>query len=99
MQPFPTLPTTPKVRLIVHVYPLGGIDVHYAPEEGPTPMQSAANFGKREALADKLKELGLRDQANMVIFSDAQFDFEFVVDNKSGLLDAFGFLEVGEIAL
>jgi len=45
MQLFETLPTTTHIKLIVRVYPLGGIDVRYAPEEGDAPMQRAALLG------------------------------------------------------
>jgi hypothetical protein len=75
MQPFETLPTTTHIKLIVRVYPLGGIDVRYAPEEGDAPMQRAALFGSRSALAQKFKVLGLLKEADMITDSDEQFHF------------------------
>jgi hypothetical protein len=40
MEPFEMLPTTSHIKLIARVYPLGGIDVRYAPAEGDAPIQS-----------------------------------------------------------
>jgi hypothetical protein len=91
MQPFETLPTTTHIKLIVRVYPQGGIDVRYAPEEGDAPMQRAALFGSRSGLAKKLDQLGLHEEADMVTHSDAQFHFTFLIPNEAEVMDSFEF--------
>jgi hypothetical protein len=91
MQPFETLPTTAHIKLIVRVYPLGGIDVRYAPEEGDAPMQRAALFGSRSALAQKFEVLGLFKEADMITHSDEQFHFTFLIPNKAEVMESFEF--------
>lgn len=91
MQLFETLPTTTHIKLIVRVYPLGGIDVRYAPEEGDAPMQRAALLGSRSGLAKKFEQLGLHKEADMVTHSDAQFHFTFLVANRPEVMDSFEF--------
>ena len=91
MQPFDALPTTTHIKLIVRVYPLGGIDVRYAPEDGDAPMQRAALFGSRSGLAKKLERLGLHKEADIVTHSDAQFHFTFLISNEAEVMDSFEF--------
>jgi hypothetical protein len=91
MQPFETLPTTAHITLIVRVYPLGGIDVRYAPEEGDAPMQRAALFGSRSGLAKIFEGLGLHKEADMITHSDAQFHFTFPIANRPEVMDSFEF--------
>jgi hypothetical protein len=89
--PFETLPTTTHIKLIARVFPLGGIDVRYAPEEGDAPMQRAALFGSRSGLAKKFKALGLLQEADIITHSDEQFHFTFLVVNNPEVMDSFEF--------
>ena len=89
--PFETLPTTTHIKLIARVFPLGGIDVRYAPEEGDAPMQRAALFGSRSGLAKKFKALGLLKEADMITHSDEQFHFTFLVVNNPEVMASFEF--------
>jgi hypothetical protein len=91
MQHFEPLPITAHIRLIAHVYYLGGVDVRYAPEEGDAPMQRAALFKNRSGLAKKFERLGLREEADIITHSDAQFHFTFIVANKPEIMDSFEF--------
>jgi len=91
MPPFETLPTTAHIKLVARVYPLGGIDVRYAPEEGDAPMQRAALFGSRSGLAKKFEGLGLREEADLIAHSDEQFHFTFLIANKPEVMDSFEF--------
>ena len=91
MQPFETLPTTTHIKLIVRVYPQGGIDVRYAPEEGDAPMQRAALFGSRSGLAKKFEGLASHEEADIITHSDTQFHFTFLVANKAEVMDSFEF--------
>lgn len=97
MPPFELLPTTSYIRLIAHVYPLGGVDVRYAPEEGDAPMQAAALFSSRAALASQFEDLGLRDEADIITHSDEQFHFTFKVNNRPEILDSFEFSKPGRL--
>lgn len=97
MPPFEARPSTPHIKLIAHVYPMGGIDVRYAPEKGEPPFQAPALFGSRAGLAKKLKELGLNDEANTVTLSDGQVDFTFTVANTPELIDSFQFIAPGKL--
>jgi hypothetical protein len=97
MPPFETLPTTTHIKLIARVYPLGGVDVRYAPEEGDAPMQAAALFSSRAALASQLEDLGLHDEADMITHSDEQFHFTFKVSNRPEIMDSFEFSKPGAI--
>jgi hypothetical protein len=97
MPPFEPLPTTPHIRLIAHVYPLGGVDVRYAPEEGDSPMQAPALFSSRAALAEKFISLGLNEEADLITHSDAQFHFTFIVENKPEIMDSFEFTKPGKL--
>ena len=97
MQPFETLPTTAHIKLIARVYPLGGIDVRYAPEEGDAPMQRAALFGSRSGLAKKFEALGLRAEADIITHSDAQSHFTFLVANRPEVMDSFEFSKTARL--
>src|SRR5271155_1019435 len=97
MPPFEPLPTPSHIKLIAHVYPLGGVDVRYAPEDGDAPMQVAALFSNRAALANLLEDLGLHDEADMITHSDAQFHFTFRVANRPEITDSFEFSKPGKL--
>ena len=88
MPPFETLPTTARIKLIARVYPLGGIDVRYAPEEGDAPMESGPLW-KPFWIAKKFEGLGLREEADLITHSDEQFHFTVLVTNKQEVMDSF----------
>jgi hypothetical protein len=54
-------------------------------------MQRAALFGSRSGLAKKFEGLGLHKEADMIVHSDAQFHFTFLIPNKSEVMDSFEF--------
>ena len=96
MPPFAPFPSATRIQLRVHVYSQGGIDVHYAPEGGEPPFQAPALFGSRAGLAATLRELGHKNEAD-IITSDFKEDYCFLVENTPDLVKAFGFDEVGRV--
>ena len=51
------------ISLVVRVYPMDGLDVHYRLLSGETPLQWPAVFSSREQLAIVFRELGLLNEA------------------------------------
>jgi hypothetical protein len=79
------------ISLVVRVYPMDGLDVHYSLLSGETPLQWPAVFSSREQLAIVLRELGLLNEAALVTLSDEKTAFTFRVVSTSELMEVFGF--------
>jgi hypothetical protein len=79
------------ISLVVRVYPMDGLDVHYSLLSGESPLQWPAVFSSREQLAIVLRELGLLNEAALVTLSDEKTAFTFRVVSTSELMEVFGF--------
>jgi hypothetical protein len=89
------IPTTSLVSLLVHVYPTGELDVLYCPVSGKASPQSSAVFVSRVELANRLRELGLRDEAALIMLCDTKMDFIFYVVSTPQLVESLGLNELG----
>jgi hypothetical protein len=95
MRPIGRKPTTSLISLLVHVYPTGELDVRYTPVSGKIPFQSLAVFGSRTQLAERLRELELRDEAALLTLCDMKMDFIFHVVSTPELMESLGFNKLG----
>jgi hypothetical protein len=89
------IPTASLASLLVHVYPTGELDVLYCPVSGKASPQSSAVFLSRVELANRLRELGLRDEAALIMLCDTKMDFIFHVVSTPQLMESFGFSKLG----
>jgi hypothetical protein len=95
MRPHATNSTPGLISLVVRVYPMGGLDVHYGLLTGEVPLQWPAVFGSREQLATQLRELGLLHEAALITLSDEEMDFTFRVVSTPKLMELFAFNKPG----
>jgi hypothetical protein len=75
----------------VHVYRAGELYARYQLLSGEMPRQLPAIFENRDELAMQLRELGLLNEAAMVVLSDAESDLAFRVVLSPDLRHSFGF--------
>jgi len=91
MRPLGRIPTTSLVSLLVHVYPTGELDVRYCPiSKDNASLRSSVVFSNRVELANRLRELGLRDEAALIMLCDTKMDFVFQVVSTHELMESFG---------
>ena len=89
--------TSCLVTLLVHVYQTGEVYARYQLLSGEMPQQLPAIFENRDQLAIQLRELGLLNEAAMVILSNAESDLAFQVVLSPELRHCFGFDGPAEI--
>ena len=95
MRPHVTNSTAGLISLVVRIYPMGGLDVHYGLLSGEIPLQWPAVFGSREQLARQFRELGLLHEAALITLSEEEMDFTFRVVSTRKLMELFAFNKPG----
>jgi hypothetical protein len=91
MRPPGRIPAASLDSLLVHVRPTGELDVRYRPKSGKAPLRSSTVFVSRVQLANRLRELGLLDEAALLTLCDTEMDFTFQVVSTPALMESFGF--------
>jgi hypothetical protein len=91
MPSFTPDPASCLVSLFVHVYGTGEVYARYQFLSGEMPQQLPSIFENREHLAMQLRELGLLNEAALVMLSHAESDLAFQVELTSEFTHSLGF--------
>jgi hypothetical protein len=89
--------TSSLVSLLVHVYQTGELYARYQLLSGEVPQQAPAIFENRDQLAMQLRELGLLNEAALVLLSNDESDLAFQVALTPDLTHSLGFDRSAEV--